>query len=131
LRQCHRRASFLFFNGNIFADVGRTVVDFAFADLVASRRREVMSAVAHYVAGVLPWEAMSDIVESLSETADWKAGDRVKTLRGSTRGIIIQLQEDGWVIWRPNGTESELVALPESLVQFRPGRKPTNPPRLS
>ena len=26
LRQCHRRAPFLFFNGNTFADVGRPVV---------------------------------------------------------------------------------------------------------
>ena len=33
LRQCHRRAPFLFFNGNTFADVGRTVVDSIFADL--------------------------------------------------------------------------------------------------
>src|SRR6266516_1799854 len=56
LRQCHRRAPFLFFNGNTFADVGRTIVDFIFADLPAVRRREVMSAVAHYIAGVLPWE---------------------------------------------------------------------------
>src|SRR6266446_3468902 len=53
LRQCHRRAPFLFFNGNTFADVGRTIVDFVFGDLVTSRRREVMSAVAHYIAGVL------------------------------------------------------------------------------
>src|SRR6266700_1955900 len=49
LRQCHRRAPFLFFNGNTFADVGRAIVDFVFADLQTSRRREVMSAVAHYI----------------------------------------------------------------------------------
>src|SRR5882762_5413144 len=46
LRQCHRCAPFLFFNGNTFADVGRTLVDFVFADLSTVRRREVMSAVA-------------------------------------------------------------------------------------
>src|SRR5216117_935477 len=33
LRQCHHRAPFLFSNGNTFADVGRTMVDFIFADL--------------------------------------------------------------------------------------------------
>ena len=38
LRQCHRRAPFLFFNGNTFADVSRTVVDFVFADLPTGRR---------------------------------------------------------------------------------------------
>jgi hypothetical protein len=74
-----------------------------------------MSAVAHYIAGVLPWEAMVEIVESLSETADWKPGDRVKTLRGSLRGVIVRVLEDGRVAWRPDGTESELMALPESL----------------
>ena len=88
-----------------------------FADLPTGRRREVMSAVAHYIAGVLPWESMVEIVESLSETADWKPGDRVKTLRGSTRGVIVRLEEDGRVVWRPDGTESELMALPESLLR--------------
>ncbi len=74
-----------------------------------------MSAVAHYIAGVLPREAMVAIVESLSETADWKTGDRVKTLRGSLRGVIVRTLEDGRVVWRPDDTESELTALPESL----------------
>jgi hypothetical protein len=90
-------------------------MDLVFADLATGRRREVMSAVAHYIAGVLPWEAMVGIVESLSQTADWKAGDRVKTLRGSLAGVIIRILEDGRVAWRPDGAESELTALPESL----------------
>ena len=64
LRHCHRRAPFLFFNGNTFADVGRTIVDFVFADLPTTRRREVMSAVAHYIAGVLDHDAMVQIVKS-------------------------------------------------------------------
>src|SRR5438093_4552390 len=84
LRQCHRRAPFLFFNGNTFADVGRTLVDFVFAELPAARRREVMSAVAHHIAGVLDRDSMVEIVESLCETASFQPGDSVKTLRGST-----------------------------------------------
>ena len=115
LRQCHRRAPFLFFNGNTFADIGRTIIDLIFADLSTGRRREVMSAVAHYIAGVLSWEAMKEIVESLSETADWKPGDRVKTLRGSLHGRILRILDDGKIVWQPNGTMSELTALPESL----------------
>ena len=86
-----------------------------FADLSTGRRREVMSAVAHYIAGVLSWEVMTGIVESLAETADWKPGERVKTLRGSLRGVIVRILEDGRVVWRPDGTENELAALPESL----------------
>jgi len=119
LRQCHRRAPFLFFNGNTFADVGRTLADIIFAELPTGRRREVMSAVAHYVAGVLDRESMVEIVESLCETADWKPGDRVKTLRGSTRGVIVRSLADGRVVWRPDGTQSELMALPESLLRER------------
>src|SRR2546430_2870303 len=88
LRQCHRRAPFLFFNGNTFADVGRTIVDFVFAELQTSRRREVMSSVGHYIAGVLDKQSMVQILHSLCETADWKPGDRVKTFRGSTHGVI-------------------------------------------
>src|SRR5438477_1119329 len=117
LRRCHRRAPFLFFNGNTFADVGRTLVDFVFAELVTGRRREVMSAVAHYIAGVLPWEAMVEIIDSLCESADWVPGDRVKTLRGSTRGVIVRLLGDGRVVWRPDGVGSELMALPEGLLR--------------
>jgi hypothetical protein len=88
-----------------------------FAELPGSRRREVTSAVAHYIAGVLDRESMVEIIGSLCETADWKAGDRVKTLRGSLRGVIVRILEDGRVCWRPDNGRSELVALPESLVR--------------
>lgn len=75
-----------------------------------------MSAVAHYIAGVLDREAMVEIVETLSQSADLKPGDRVKTLRGSLHGVIVQVHADGCVVWRPDGTDSELTALPESLI---------------
>src|SRR5882724_5293478 len=119
LRQCHRRAPFLFFNGNTFADVGRTLVDFIFADLPAVRRREVMSAVAHYIAGVLPWEPMVEIVESLCEAADLKPEDRVKTLRGTARGVIVRKLDDGRLVWRVDGGSAELISLPEGLIPER------------
>ncbi len=78
-----------------------------------------MSAVAHYIAGVLDREAMVEIVESLSESADLKPGQRVKTLRGSTHGTIVRLLDDGRVAWRPDGSQAELIALPESLLPER------------
>src|SRR5258708_4630118 len=53
LRQCHRRAPFLFFNGNTFADIGRRLATVLFAELPPVRLREVVSAIAHYIAGVL------------------------------------------------------------------------------
>jgi len=115
LRQYHRRAPFLFFNGNTFADIARQIVGALFADLPVGRRREVMSAVAHYIAGVLPWEAMAGIVDSLCGAADWKPGDRVKTLRGSLHGVVARILEDGRVVWVPDGTQNELTSLPESL----------------
>jgi hypothetical protein len=120
LEQCHRRAPFLFFNGNTFADVGRTIVDFVFADLPTTRRREVMSAVAHFIAGVLDHESMARIVNELSESSDFKPGDRVKTRRGSMHGKILRVLEDGRVVWRAD-SGAELTALPESLI--RPKKK--------
>lgn len=41
-------------------------------------------------------------------------GDRVRTLKGSLRGAIVKILDDGRVKWR---TESgtELIALPEAL----------------
>ena len=76
-----------------------------------------MSAVAHYIAGVLDREAMVEIVESLCESAAFQRGDVVKTLRGSTRGVVVRVEPDGRVVWRPDGSQAELVALPESLLR--------------
>ena len=60
---------------------------------------------------------MVGIVESLCENASFQPGDRVKTLRGSTQGVILRLLDDGRVVWRPDGSRSELLALPESLAR--------------
>ena len=69
------------------------------------------------MAGVLDWESMTQILEELCEAASFQPGDRVKTLRGSTRGVIVRLLPDGRVAWQPDGSHSELVALPESLLK--------------
>jgi hypothetical protein len=79
--------------------------------------------VAHYITGVLDQEMMITMVNELSEAASFTPGDRVKTLRGSTPGIIVRLEEDGRVVWRPDGAESELMALPESLLRELPREK--------
>jgi len=62
--RCHRRAPFLFFNGNTFADIGRQLAAALFADLQHGRRREVVSVVAHYIAGVLDRETMVNVVKA-------------------------------------------------------------------
>ena len=102
--------------------MARQIAVALFAELPVTRRREVMSAVAHYIAGVLPWEAMVEIMESLSETAGFQPGDRVKTLRGSMRGTIVRLLSDGRVVWRAE-TGTELTALPESLLREEPSNR--------
>ena len=89
--------------------------DAIFAELPAIRRREITSAVAHYIAGVLPREAMAEIVDSLWQSAQLAPGDRVRTLRGTLRGVIVRMLDDGRVAWRPDGAAGELIALPESL----------------
>jgi hypothetical protein len=86
-----------------------------FSNLPFQRRKEASSAVAHFITGVLEQEMMVGAIETLSQTADWKTGDRVKTLRGSLHGMIVRVLKDGRVVWRPDGTKSELTALPESL----------------
>ncbi len=114
LKAFHRRAPFLFFNGNTFADIARQISAAIFAELPHARRRELISAVAHYVAGVLDREAMIETVDSLWQSASFRPGDRVKTLKGSLRGVIVKILDDGRVKWRAEpGTE--LIALPESL----------------
>ncbi len=116
LRSCHRRAPFLFFNGNTFAEIGRALANALFSDLPLRRRKEASSAAAHFITGTLDQELMISVIDALSQSADLKVGDRVKSLRGSTRGVIVRVLEDGRVVWRPNGTEGELTGLPESLL---------------
>ncbi|HEV2318247.1 MAG TPA: hypothetical protein VGV18_00745, partial [Verrucomicrobiae bacterium] len=115
LKSCHRRAPFLFFNGNTFAEIGRALANALFSDISFHRRKEASSVVAHFITGVLHEDMMINAVDTLSATADWKPGDRVKTLRGSLKGKIVRMLEDGKIVWQPNGMESELIALPESL----------------
>ncbi len=116
LRAYHRRAPFLFFNGNTFATIGRELSFALFSDLVPGRKREVGSAVAHYIAGVLDREAMVEAVETLCQATILQPGDRVKTLRSSMRGTILRVQEDGRVVWRAD-SGVELTALPEGLIR--------------
>ena len=88
-----------------------------FAELPTTRRREVMSAVAHYIAGVLDREPMVGIIDGLCASTELQAGDRVQTLRGSTHGVIKQVLADGRVVWQGDGTNTELTALPEALLK--------------
>ena len=81
-----------------------------------------MSAVAHYIAGVLDRESMTGIINEISEAFDFKPGDEVQTLRGSMRGKIVRELEDGRVVWRAD-SGAELTALPESLIRQKKRRK--------
>ena len=86
-----------------------------FSDLPPLRKRELSSAVAHYIAGVLDRESMIAAVNSLCESASLNVGDRVETLRGSLSGVIIRILEDGRVTWKPDTSNNEFIGLPESL----------------
>ena len=116
MRAYHRRAPFLFFNGNTFADIARGLAALIFRELPSARLKEVTSAVAHYVAGVLDREAMTAIVEELCRSASLGVGDRVKTMRGSLRGVITRVLEDGRVAVRADGSASEMISMPENLL---------------
>lgn len=117
LFQCHRGAPFLFFNGNTFGEIARRIVDAVFIEFPLARRREAASLAAHYVAGVLDWHSMEMGLSALAELADFQTGDLVRTLKGSTRGTVRQVLPDGRVVWQPEGSGAELIALPESLLR--------------
>lgn len=120
LRSCHRRAPFLFYNGNTFAEIGRTLAIALFADLPARRRKEAASAAAHFITGVLDEELMRQAIDSLWRAAQFSSGQRVMTLRKTAHGEVIRVLEDGRVVWRPDGSEAELTTLPEGLIPEAP-----------
>jgi len=117
LRSFHRKAPFLFFNGNTFAEIARTLTDALFAEFPRGRRREAASLAAHYVAGVLDRDPVTAGIVALAEAANFKRGDRVKTLKGSLRGSVRKILADGRIVWQPDNHDAELTALPESLLR--------------
>jgi hypothetical protein len=116
LKSCHRRAPFLFYNGNTFAEIGRGLSTALFSSLPTTRKKEAASLVAHFITGVLDEELMIEGVNALSRSVSFKAGDRVKTMRGSLRGTVVRVLEDGRLAWKRNGGGSELLSLPEGLL---------------
>jgi hypothetical protein len=77
--------------------------------------RELASAVAHYIAGVLDRDAMAALVEGFCRETPFAPGDRVKTPRGSLRGEVVAILDDGRVQWRAE-TGSLLISSAESLL---------------
>ena len=37
-------------------------------------------------------------------------------MRGTTRGVVTRILEDGRIVWRPKGSVLDLITLPESLL---------------
>ena len=115
LRSCHRRAPFLFFNGNTFAEIGRALANTVFASMPLPRLKEGSSAVAHYITGTLDREMMVATLESLCQHASFQPGDKIRTLKGSLHGVSVKILDDGRVKWLAE-TGTEFLGLPESLV---------------
>ena len=66
LRAMHRSAPFLFFNGNTFAEMGRQLSTALFADLSPLLLREISSATAHFIAGVLDEASLHQMIREVS-----------------------------------------------------------------
>lgn len=91
------------------------MTDYVFGELPPVRRRELTSAVAHFISGVLDRGIMEQMMVNLMHEASFRPGDRVKTLRGSARGVVMRTAADGRIVWRLDGG-GELMALPEDLL---------------
>jgi hypothetical protein len=48
-----------------------------------------------------------------------KPGDRVKTMRGTPRGVIVRKLDDGRLLGLVDGSGAELISLPEGLIPER------------
>jgi hypothetical protein len=116
LLACHRRCPFLFENAETFIPIARALAHAVFADSPTARRRALDAAAADYVAGLLDRTELVEIFGALTRGAVFRPGDRVKTLRGATRGVVLRCFDDGRVLWRPKGSELELIAPPEGLL---------------
>ena len=116
LRGLHRRAPVLFYNGNTFAAMARAIADALFRELPAVRRQRVISTVAHDVAGVLDRDSMVSAIDTLWSSAQFRVGDRVRSFRGSLRGVIVRVLDDGQWVVRSDASGAERNCLLEGLL---------------
>lgn len=58
---------------------------------------------------------MVSIIADLEKVAVFAAGDRVRSMRGTMRGVVLRVMDDGRLAIRADGSKTELFALPESV----------------
>lgn len=124
LTAAHKEAPFLFFNGNTFAEIGRTLALIIFSDLPPSRRSIVVSSIAHYIAGVPEMDkmALTDILNSLTAPKTLTPGTKVQTLKKTLKGTIEKVLPDGRLKIVLDETNLTMIATPDSLLEI-PAKK--------
>jgi NAD+--asparagine ADP-ribosyltransferase len=65
---------------------------------------------------VLDRESMASAIDALWNSAQLKGGDRVRSLQGSLRGVIVRILDDGQVVVRSDASGAERTCLPEALL---------------
>ena len=63
----------------------------------------------------LGYSAAGTVIEVGNAVGNFHVGDRVRTAKGSTQGVVNRVLSDGRIVWQPNRGRRELLALPESL----------------
>jgi hypothetical protein len=121
LQKFHRKAPFLFFNGNTFAELGRGLSYALFADVIAIRKKQLASLVAHFIAGVpeVDEAALRTGLEELTRLENFQVGDKVATLQKTLRGTIIRINEDGTIVWKCEQTAAVMTGTPQSLLSLQ------------
>jgi hypothetical protein len=121
LQGFHRKAPFLFFNGNTFAELGRGLSYALFADIAAMRKKQLASLVAHFIAGVpeVDKAALRNGLRELTQLEDFQVGDKVTTLQKSLSGEITRINPDGGIVWKCNQTGAVMTGTPQSLLPLR------------
>ena len=123
-RKCHLLAPFCNYNGNTFVVVIRDCIRHA-PGFTPEQRILARSLAGHLVAGTAePGEAAQfqqilHDVEHGTATAPatpLKAGDRVKTPKGSLTGTVIRVNPNGTITWKADQTDAELTGSPETVL---------------
>ncbi len=120
LGRCQRQEPFFFFNESTFTEIARGLGQRVFASFTPLRRREATQALVRHVAGLLPHDALTEIVAAMWRPIRPAPGDRVRTLRGGLTGTAVGLGPDGRVHWRPDCASVHLITVPELLLRLPP-----------
>ena len=130
LRDAHKRAPFLNFNGNTFAAIASESLNSEFPLFLTPRGRHAVNLAVHFVAGTVDLKDVEASILSAVAPVVFALDDRVSSMKGTLMGSVKKINTDvtlsvkwdaGLISRVSEATINPVIAVPEATIsQDRP-----------